>query len=47
MTGFVRAFVDELPSPFNCLPEMLSDRPFTIPFRSNQVVSLPIPNWDL
>jgi hypothetical protein len=26
-TGFVRAFVDELPSPFDCDPEMLTDLP--------------------
>ena len=26
-TGFVRAFVDELPSPFDCDPEVLSDLP--------------------
>jgi len=25
--GFVRAFVDELPSPFDCDPEMLTDLP--------------------
>ena len=24
-TGFVRAFVDELPSPFDCDPEVLPD----------------------
>ena len=27
MVGFVRAFVDELPSPFDCDPEALSDLP--------------------
>jgi len=26
-TGFVRAFVDELPSPFDCDPEVLIDLP--------------------
>jgi hypothetical protein len=26
-TGFVRAFVDELPSPFDCDPETLADLP--------------------
>ncbi|MDB2261826.1 hypothetical protein PM035_12910 [Halorubrum ezzemoulense] len=26
-TGFVRAFVDELPSPFDCDPEVLTDLP--------------------
>lgn len=26
-TGFVRAFVDELPSPFDCDPEVLDDLP--------------------
>ncbi|WP_225871817.1 hypothetical protein [Halosegnis rubeus] len=26
-TGFVRAFVDELPSPFDCDPEALTDLP--------------------
>ena len=26
-TGFVRAFIDELPSPFDCDPEMLTDLP--------------------
>jgi len=26
-TGFVRAFVDELPSPFDCDPEVVSDMP--------------------
>jgi hypothetical protein len=27
ITGFVRAFVDELPSPFDCDPEALADLP--------------------
>ena len=32
-TGFVRAFVDELPSPFDCDPEALADLPVHNSFR--------------